>query len=81
MLKAVNNLKFNVTERKLLDFNETYDEIQGDTKVVRVGKYYAVKDVDIKLLKGLCDFKAVTHRLNGVPTRCLFINAFLYKKI
>ena len=45
------------------------------------GKYYAVKDVDIKLLKGLCDFKVVTHRLNGVPTRCLFINAFIYKKI
>lgn len=31
MLKAVNNLKFNVAEIKLLDWNETYDEIQGDT--------------------------------------------------
>lgn len=37
------------------------------------GNYYPVKTVSLKDIKGYYNHKTVTHRINGIPTRCVLI--------
>lgn len=67
--EGIRELKKQIKEQELLN-----SKLLNAEKLDLIpGKYYPAKDIKIKDIKGFYNYKPVTHRINGIATRCYLI--------
>jgi hypothetical protein len=66
---GIKKLKKQMKEQELLNSKL----LNAEKMNLLTGNYYPAKDVKIKDIKGFYNYKPLTHRINGIPTRCYLI--------
>lgn len=72
---GVRELKKQIKEQEILNSKL----LNAEKMDLVTGKYYPAKSINIKDIKGFYNYKAVTHRIDGIATRCYLILGKTYK--
>lgn len=72
---GIRELKKQMKEQELLNSKL----LNAEKMDLVIGKYYPAKSIKIKDIKGFYNYKAVTHRIDGIATRCYLILGKTYK--